>query len=109
MQWARMNRQQGIPETQKVLLEVEEWGRAEISQAREALKRRGDRDDPMARELGSWAHDVVNVGTDRDYRGLAVFFHDILTTSQVNVQAFGLRVREAGGCELRVSYFQTPG
>ena len=51
----------------------------------------------MASELMSLAHDVVNVGHDRDYRGLAVFFHDTLTTNQVNVRAFDLRVGEAGG------------
>ena len=109
MQWARMKRKQAIPEKQKVMLEVEEWRREDISHAQEALKWCGDRDGPMASELRSLAHDVVNVGNDRDYRGLAVFFHDIMPTNQVNVRVFGLRAREAGGYELRVSYFQTPG
>ena len=38
MQWARMKRQHGIPEKYKVLLEVEEWRREEIEQAKEASK-----------------------------------------------------------------------
>ena len=109
LQWVRMQRQQGIPEKRKVLLEVEEWRMEEIVQAKEALKWCDVREDPISKELGRLAHDVVNVGHDRDYRGIAVFFHEILRIHKANVRVFDLRVREAGGYELRISYFQTPG
>ena len=52
---------------------------------------------------------MVNVGDDRDYVGLDVFFHEILLTDKVNVRAFYLRVRESGGYEIRESCPQTPG
>ena len=68
VQGARAKRHQGIPGKQKVLLEVEECRRSEITQSNEALAWRKDRDGPTARELRSLAHDVVNAGRDRDYR-----------------------------------------
>ena len=108
-QWARMKRHQGIPEKQKVLLEVDDWGGEEISQSKEAAKWCEDRDGRMASELRSLSQDLVNVGHGRDYRGLAVVLHDIMITSQVNVRVFDLRTGEAGWYELRVTYFQTPG
>ena len=108
-QWERAKLQQGIQKNQKVLLDVEEWRREEITHANEALARRNGRDGPIARELRSSAHDVVEDGHDRDYRGIAAYPHYILKTNQANVRVSDLRIIESRGYELRSRYFQTPG
>lgn len=91
------------------MLEAEEWRIEEIKQAKLALECCHTRGDFVAHEIRSLAHDVVSAGHDRDYRSIAVFFRYLLTMHQFNVRVFDLRTRNAGGYELRVSFFQTPG
>ena len=90
-QWDRTKRQQGIPEMQNVLLEVEEWGFAEIRQARLAVDWRVNSSNPMAQELQSLVRAAINSGHDVDCRRIPVFLNELPAAREINVRVFDLR------------------
>ena len=59
-------------------------------------------------DLRSLAHDLLNDGHGRVYRGVSLLCHSLLVTNEIDVRASGLRIREVCGYEFRVSFFQTP-
>ena len=83
----------GIPSLQKVLLDVGEWRKEEISQEHRPTEHCEEKTDQVIADLRSLSHDALNNGHDRDYRGISVFPHELLIASEVNVRVFDLRVR----------------
>ena len=72
-QWDREGDRNGFPTLARVLADEEEWLREEYTQAKKDPQAVGKRTDLYAMDVASVAHDAVNGGHDRDYRGFSLF------------------------------------
>ena len=56
-------------------------------------------------EVRSVAHDAIQCGHDRDYRGFVLFFYELFKRNRISVRAFGARQSEEGGYVHTVNLF----
>ena len=101
----REARKNDIPILARVLAEVEEWRKEEYRQAREALIAVEHAEGEFAAEIRRAAHDVIQSGHGRDYRGFALFCKELFQKNGISVRVFDLRNRDGGGYIMTVNLF----
>ena len=95
-QSSREGRKNVAPTLARVLSAAEEWRTEEFRHALNALIEVGDRRSEFAAEIRSAAHDALQPGHDRDYRGFVLFFHELLARNKSTIRVPDRRNRDGG-------------
>ena len=103
--WKRGGKRNGIPPLRKIL-EEEEWRQSESDQAKQAWGELEGRTEDFSVAIRSVAHDAKSCDPGRDYRGVLLFFKDLMTRSNIDVGVSDLRNRPEGGYILTVNVFE---
>ena len=77
----------------------------EFGQAKKSTDELEGMTDSFAVEIRSVFHDGRSCGHGRDYRGIVLFFKELIIRNNTTVSVFDLRNRHGGGYILTVNVF----